>query len=271
MIPNETQMHLLLAILWSRAQQKQAATPNNRKKLPNIPFAMRSPRQRLSTRSIYARKIPPHPNRRSPSDERPERRSIHRPPQPSKPHLVVVPGQEPYPIQHRHILPVARSLADWRPPIIRGKLQRRACIPIRSHLLTYTLPRPRHLNSRHQSRRVQEPMNAGQSGTNRTTQAEIPSEFWRSFRVQVKTGKLPLSLVEISGGRSSESDSQYKQEPQQAEHEASLTRKNRRNRIHSYPSDSTADHNFGEAQPPAPQSRSAPSPSEKRRQWADVR
>src|ERR1017187_6921441 len=74
----------------------------------------------------YARKIPPHPNRRSPPDERPERRSIHRPPQPSKPHFVVVPGQEPYPIQHRHILPVARSLADWRPPIIRGKLQRRA-------------------------------------------------------------------------------------------------------------------------------------------------
>jgi hypothetical protein len=28
----ETQKHLLLAILWSRAQQKQAATPNNRKK-----------------------------------------------------------------------------------------------------------------------------------------------------------------------------------------------------------------------------------------------
>jgi hypothetical protein len=42
-------------------------------------------------------------------------------------------------------------------------------------------------------------MSAGQSGTNRTTQAEISSEFWRSFRVQVKTGKLQLSLVEKPG------------------------------------------------------------------------
>jgi hypothetical protein len=40
---------------------------------------------------------------------------------------------------------------------------------------------------------------AGQSGTNRITQAEISSEFWRSFPVQVKTEKLQSSLGEKSG------------------------------------------------------------------------
>jgi hypothetical protein len=44
------------------------------------------------------------------------------------------------------------------------------------------------------------------------------------------------------------SDSQYKQEPQQAEHEASLTRKETRNWLHFYLTDCAADHNFGEAQ-----------------------
>src|ERR1035441_3441353 len=47
-------MHLLLAIHLSRAQQKQAATPNNRKKLLSISVAMRSHRQRLSTRNKHS-------------------------------------------------------------------------------------------------------------------------------------------------------------------------------------------------------------------------
>src|ERR1035441_990865 len=111
-------MHLLLVILWSRAKQKQQLpiTERNCRIFPlrcgrtvkGCPPAA-SPRRRPVP---YARKIPPHLNRRSPPDERPERRSIHRPPQPSKPHFVVVPDRKPYPIQHRHILPIARSLAD---------------------------------------------------------------------------------------------------------------------------------------------------------------
>src|ERR1017187_5123385 len=44
------------------------------------------------------------------------------------------------------------------------------------------------------------------------------------------------------------SSSQNKQEPQQAEHGASLTRKIRRNPRHLHLSDLAADHNFGEAQ-----------------------
>ena len=44
------------------------------------------------------------------------------------------------------------------------------------------------------------------------------------------------------------SSSQNKQEPQQAEHGASLTRKIRRNPIHLHLSDLAADRNFGEAQ-----------------------
>jgi hypothetical protein len=43
-------------------------------------------------------------------------------------------------------------------------------------------------------------------------------------------------------------ESQYEQEPQQAQHEASLTRKTKRNWIHFYLTDLAADHNFGEAQ-----------------------
>jgi hypothetical protein len=39
-----------------------------------------------------------------------------------------------------------------------------------------------------------------------------------------------------------------RQEPQQPQHEASLTRKNRRNRLHFYLIDCAADRNFGEAQ-----------------------
>jgi hypothetical protein len=43
------------------------------------------------------------------------------------------------------------------------------------------------------------------------------------------------------------SGSQYEQEPQQAQHEASLTRKGRRNRLLFYLTDYAADRNFGEA------------------------
>ena len=38
-------------------------------------------------------------------------------------------------------------------------------------------------------------------------------------------------------------DKQYEQKPQQAQHGASLTRKDRRNRLHSYLTDCAADHN----------------------------
>jgi hypothetical protein len=44
------------------------------------------------------------------------------------------------------------------------------------------------------------------------------------------------------------SSSQYEHEPQQAQHEASLTRKETRNWLNFYLADCAADHNFGDAQ-----------------------
>jgi hypothetical protein len=40
---------------------------------------------------------------------------------------------------------------------------------------------------------------ARQTGTNRTTQAEISNAFWLGFPGRVKTEKLQLSLAEKSG------------------------------------------------------------------------
>jgi hypothetical protein len=40
---------------------------------------------------------------------------------------------------------------------------------------------------------------ARQTGTNRTTQAEISNAFWQSFPGRVKTEKLQLSLAEKTG------------------------------------------------------------------------
>ena len=50
-------------------------------------------------------------------------------------------------------------------------------------------------------------------------------------------------------------DKQYEQKPQQAQYEASLTRKTRRNRTHFYLAELTADRNFGEA--PTPEIKAA--------------
>jgi hypothetical protein len=54
-------------------------------------------------------------------------------------------------------------------------------------------------------------------------------------------------LQEQIATRTKGPDKQYEQKPQQAEHGASLTRKTKRNRVHSYLVDLTADRNFGEA------------------------
>ena len=55
-------------------------------------------------------------------------------------------------------------------------------------------------------------------------------------------------LQEQIATRAKGPDKQYEQKPQQAQHGASLTRKDRRNRLHFYLTDCAADHNFGEAQ-----------------------
>jgi len=47
---------------------------------------------------------------------------------------------------------------------------------------------------------------------------------------------------------SKRTDKQYEQKPRQAQHEGSLTRKTRRNRVDSYVTDLTEDRNFGEGQ-----------------------
>jgi hypothetical protein len=61
---------------------------------------------------------------------------------------------------------------------------------------------------------------------------------------------LPKSkiLQEQIAANMKRSVSQNKKEPQQAEHEASLTRKSRRNRMHSYLPDLSVDRYFGQAQ-----------------------
>ena len=66
---------------------------------------------------------------------------------------------------------------------------------------------------------------------------------------------LPKSEIfeEQIAARMDGSESQNKQEPQQAEHEASLTRKIRRNGIHFHLSDSAADRNVESAWGISPQ------------------
>src|ERR1035441_7413325 len=57
-------------------------------------------------------------------------------------------------------------------------------------------------------------------------------------------------LQEQIATRAKGPDQRYEQKPQQAQHGASLTRKDRRDRLHFYLTDSAADRNCGEAQVP---------------------
>ena len=59
----------------------------------------------------------------------------------------------------------------------------------------------------------------------------------------------PVILQKQIATRAKVPDKQYERKPQQAQYEASLTRKTRRNRTHFYLAELTADRNFGKVPP----------------------